>query len=52
MSADLFVRRLTPTPVSGDGPEFYDKRGFGPPWREKSSKVAIRTSCESETEID
>jgi hypothetical protein len=26
-------RRLTPTPVSGDGPELYDKRGFGPPSR-------------------
>jgi hypothetical protein len=26
-----FYRRLTPTPVSGDGPELYDKRGFGPP---------------------
>ena len=24
------MRRLTPTPVSGDGPELYDKRGFGP----------------------
>jgi len=23
------IRRLTPSPVSGDGPELYDKRGFG-----------------------
>jgi low affinity Fe/Cu permease len=30
MMRDRF-RRLTPTPVSGDGPELYDKRGFGPP---------------------
>jgi hypothetical protein len=22
------IRRLTPTPVSGDGPELYDKRGW------------------------
>jgi bifunctional non-homologous end joining protein LigD len=25
-----WFRRLTPTPVSGDGPELYNKRGFGP----------------------
>ena len=24
------MRRLTPTPVSGDGPEFYHKRVSGP----------------------
>jgi hypothetical protein len=24
------IRRLMPSPVSGDGPELYDKRGFGP----------------------
>ena len=29
--AKVRMRRLsTPTPVSGDGPELYDKRGFGP----------------------
>ena len=28
---ELCIRRLTPTPVSGDSPELYDKRGFGPP---------------------
>ena len=30
---EVRMRRLTPTPVSGDGPEPYDKRGFGPPWQ-------------------
>jgi hypothetical protein len=24
------IAALTPTPVSGDGPELYNKRGFGP----------------------
>jgi len=28
MSADLFVRPPDPTPVSGDGPELYNKRGL------------------------
>ena len=28
-SDGALTRRLTPTPVGGDGPELYDKRGLG-----------------------
>ena len=41
--AELRVRRLTPTLVSGDGPEPYNKRGFG----RVSYPLARRSSSQS-----